>query len=110
MADVQETLFRIHALAEHVDAFQIRTYEDEQGDMRLVVSLEVDAARASDAPTAWSAPVFDTLALVNQDFRESRRMVPRGKEPSLELFAHGTGPFTDADIRIKRSYVLKRAG
>jgi phenylacetate-CoA ligase len=110
VSDVQETLFRINELAEHVDAFQIRTFDDGQGDKRLVVALEMNDAHAGDAPVEWCAPVFDTLALVNQDFRESRRMVPHGKEPTLELFAHGTGPFADADIRIKRNYLARKAG
>lgn len=103
-ADVQEALFRSPELAAGVDAFQLRTYEDEEGDKRLTLSLEMTAAQEEDIRTS-SARLWDTLAEVNQDFRESRRMVPVGKAPLIEVFASGQGPFADADIRIKRNYV-----
>jgi phenylacetate-CoA ligase len=54
-------------------------------------------------------PLFDAMAEVNQDFRESRRMVPSGKDPSIEFHEHGTGPFAGADIRIKREYLHQGA-
>ena len=104
-ADVQEALFRQPALAVVVDAFQLRTYDDADGDKRLVLSLEITAGALPEGAEHWSKVLFDTLADVNQDFRESRRMVSAGKEPALELFDVGCGPFAGADIRIKRNYV-----
>jgi phenylacetate-CoA ligase len=104
-ADVQESLFRLPALARHVDAFQLHTFDDAAGDKRLVVRLEVAEGALHGGPKAWVNPLFDTMAEVNQDFRESRRMVPMGKDPSIEFHEHGTGPFAGADIRIKREYV-----
>ncbi len=106
-ADVQESLFRVPALAASVDAFQLHTFDDPEGDKRLVVSIEVPGDQVPGGATRWSAELFDALATVNQDFRESRRMVPPGKAPTLELHALGTGPFAGADIRIKRTYVAK---
>jgi phenylacetate-CoA ligase len=104
-ADVQEALFRSPDLAAGIDAFQLRTYEDEAGDKRLTLSLEMTRAADEGTVRRSSGRLWDTLAEVNQDFRESRRMVPVGKPPMLELFASGAGPFGDADIRIKRNYV-----
>jgi phenylacetate-CoA ligase len=103
-ADVQEAIFRVPALAAAVDAFQLHVHDDADGDKRLAVALEVvspdrtDVARCSEA-------FFDALAAVNQDFRESRRMVPVGKAPTLVLHGSGCGPFTGADIRVKRVYI-----
>lgn len=112
-ADVQEALFRLRQMARMVDAFQLQTFDDDEGDKRLVIALEVEDEGRRDRGAVWHACFFDTLAQVNQDFRESRRMVALGKEPTLELHALGTGPFAGADIRIKRTYVARedqRAG
>jgi phenylacetate-CoA ligase len=106
-SDVQETLFRLPAMANVADAFQLRTFEDLDGDKRLVVDLEVPAGALSEGPDYWTAPFFDQLALINQDFRESRRMVTKGKGPRLEFHDVGAGPFAGADIRIKRNYVCR---
>ena len=104
-ADVQESLFRLPALARHVDAFQLHTFDDADGDKRLVVRLEVPKGGLPGGPDVWTVQLFDTMADVNQDFRASRRMVPTGKNPSIEFHQNGTGPFAGADIRIKREYV-----
>lgn len=108
-ADVQESLFRLPALARHVDAFQLHTFDDAAGDKRLVVRLEVREGALPGGPKAWVTPLFDTIAEVNQDFRESRRMVPAGKDPSIEFHRNGTGPFAGADVRIKREYLHQGA-
>lgn len=105
-ADIQDVLYRIPALAKSVDGFQLRTVESNEGDKQLVLALDViDAEEIPEGPSYWTGPVLDMLASVNQDFRESRRMVPPGREPSLEFHAAGTGPFLGADSRIKRDYV-----
>jgi phenylacetate-CoA ligase len=103
-ADVQEAIFRVPALAQDVDAFQLQVHEDAAGDKRLIVALEVAEPEACDA-ACHGDQLFDALAAVNQDFRESRRMVPAGKAPTLEFHTTGSGPFTGADIRVKRSYI-----
>lgn len=108
-ADVQESLFRVPALAEYVDAFQLRTFDDDEGDKRLVIAIEVPPDRVAGGAAEWSENLFDALAAVNQDFRESRRMAPDGKRPVLEVHALGAGPFEGSDIRIKRTYVARSA-
>jgi phenylacetate-CoA ligase len=106
-ADIQETLFRMPELARAVDAFQLRTFDDQGGDKRLALALEVAPDGLPEGPQHWGAALFDILAGINQDFRESRRMVPAGKDPFLEFHRPGTGPFSGADIRIKRNYVQR---
>ncbi|MCC6317218.1 MAG: CoF synthetase [Gemmatimonadaceae bacterium] len=109
-ADVQEALYRVHAIAGEVDGFQLATFDDAEGDKRLVLHLEVTEALAGADAGPWTGPVFDALAAVNQDFRESRRMVPAGKQPSLVLHARGEGPFAGMDPRVKRRYIAPAVG
>jgi phenylacetate-CoA ligase len=109
-ADIQETLFRLPELARVVDGFQLRTFDDDEGDKRLSLALEVPPDALAAGPAQWAETLFDTLATINQDFRESRLMVPVGKRPSLEFHAPGTGPFSGADIRVKRNYVRRETG
>jgi phenylacetate-CoA ligase len=108
-ADVQESLFRHPELASGIDAFQLRTFEDDEGDKRMVLSLEITSQALRNSGEHSEMLLFNTLAEINQDFRESRRMVSAGKEPTIELFDAGTGPFAGADIRIKRTYVNRDA-
>lgn len=120
-ADVQEALFRVSDVAEHVDAFQVETTFDASGDKHLVLHLELNAGdplahqepqlvvgaevAGLRAPADWRERVYDALARVNQDFRESRRMAPHGLAPRIALHASGTGPFAESDIRVKRRYI-----
>jgi phenylacetate-CoA ligase len=106
-ADVQEALFRLPFLASRIDAFQVQTIEDADGDKRLTVALELTPSCTTLSAEVWATEFFDALASVNQDFRESRRMAPANVAPQLVFFATGTGPFTGADIRIKRQYLAE---
>ncbi len=50
--------------------------------------------------------MLEELARVNQDFRESRRMIPDGMSPTLKLFPFGQSPISGQDIRIKKRYIV----
>ena len=109
--DVQEVLYTLPETKDAVATFSLVTYEDEQHNKRLTLAVEMLAGR--EAPTGetlrvWETAVFERLRAVNQDFRESARMVPEGCHPTLEAYAHLTGPFADQDIRVKRKYVIAR--
>jgi phenylacetate-CoA ligase len=106
-ADIEAALEGVPRLARVVDAFQLRTYDDADGDKRLVVSVEVAGGTLAPGADHWASRVFDVLATINQDFRESRQMVIEGKAPTIEFFDTGRGPFAGADVRIKRQYVAK---
>jgi phenylacetate-CoA ligase len=106
-ADMQEVIFRLPAITSEIESFTLMTYEDDQVDKQLVLCLELFEGKEPehyDAP-ALAQAMFAELANVNQDFRESARMIPAGREPSVELYKHGTGPFAESDIRIKLKYI-----
>jgi hypothetical protein len=89
-----------------VELFALVTNEDERSNKLLTVALELRPDQiAPDDLDALSREVFEQLAAANQDFRESRRMIPAGLEPRLQFFASRTGPFAGKDIRLKSKYI-----
>jgi len=58
------------------------------------------------APDALRDAFYRGLAKANQDFREVTRMFGPG---ALDVTLHpaGTGPFTGADIRLKKQYLRR---
>ena len=52
--------------------------------------------------------VFARLEAVNQDFRESIKMVPADIKPEVKFYGQGEGPFALNDIRIKLRYIQEQ--
>ena len=107
-AEVEAILFGIPELACIINAFALVTSEDADSSKRLAVCLEL--AEKANAPcasktTAFRDEIFTQLANVNQDFRESIRMVPPGYEPTIEFHPKNHGPFAANDIRVKCRYI-----
>ena len=105
--DVQEALLGVPELAERVASFTLFTSEGPQADKQLRVCFELAEGQPvrprNDA--ALSELFFAELRRINQDFRESWRMVPAGQRPQIEFSAFKTGPFQNEDARIKRRYI-----
>jgi hypothetical protein len=57
-------------------------------------------------PEGLREQVLAALGEVNQDFRESIRMVPADNRPTLKLWPFGQGPLSNQDIRIKKRYIV----
>ncbi|RSK46996.1 phenylacetate--CoA ligase family protein [Hymenobacter rigui] len=104
-ADVQEAILGLPLLAGIVSSFTLLTPEDDNATKQLRVCLEIrEALLATDLPELQTA-FFAELRRLNQDFRESWRMIPQGQQPQLQVFATGTGPFAGQDMRIKHRYI-----
>jgi phenylacetate-CoA ligase len=109
--DIQNVILSVPALGTRVENYALHPYEDAAADKRLEIWLEL----AKDAPhpdtfaatlPALEQSFLDELARVNQDFRESIKMIPPGRQPSLKLFPFGDSPISGQDIRIKRRYIV----
>ena len=105
--DVQEALLGVPELAERVASFTLCTSEGPQADKQLRVCFELAERQPSRIrnDAALNELFFAELRRINQDFRESWRIVPEGQKPQVEFLTFKTGPFADADIRIKRRYI-----
>lgn len=105
--DIQHVVVRCALLSGKVANFALHPYEDEQANKRLELWFELEPDATLEAPVETLAlEVLEELARVNQDFRESRRMIPDGKSPTLKLFPFGQSPISGQDIRIKKRYIV----
>lgn len=110
-AEVESICYGIPELAQRINAFALVTSEDASNNKHLAVCLEL--AEGKSAPSdeenrALRDLIYRRLTEVNQDFRESIRMVPAGYEPTIEFHAKAQGPFANNDIRVKCRYIQKR--
>jgi phenylacetate-CoA ligase len=106
--DVQHVVMRSSLLAGKVANFALHPYEDQQANKRLELWFELAAGVEPPGPPleAVTAEVLAELAHVNQDFRESTRMIPEGRQPTVRLFPFGESPISGQDIRIKKRYIV----
>jgi phenylacetate-CoA ligase len=102
---VQSALLSVPSLAGAIQEYALRVWEDERADKRLEVVVELKP-EAALPPASAEQELFDRLADGNQDFRESRRMVPAHVSPQLTVELAGKSRLSGQDVRIKRRYVL----
>jgi phenylacetate-CoA ligase len=105
--DIQHALLCVPELAGTVAHFALHPFEDSAANKRLHLYLELaEDARLTTCERTLGEWVWREVAAVNQDFRESIRMVPPDRRPMLRLFKPGTSPMSCADVRLKRSYIV----
>ena len=105
--DIQETLESVPELSGIINSFCINASDDEDGDRKLTVFLELKQQENTPSfdITAVQTKFYDQLAEINQDFREARRMATKQGQAIIGFYPFGQGPFTDNDIRIKAKYI-----
>jgi hypothetical protein len=54
---------------------------------------------------AVRARFLSRLTEVNQDYRGAASFIPEGKEPTIEFYGAGEGPFAGYDIRLEHKCV-----
>jgi phenylacetate-CoA ligase len=109
--EVESILYGTPELARIINAFALVTSEDADTSKRLAVCLELaagESAPGADDTVTLQNRIFARLAEVNQDFRESIRMVPAGLQPTIEFHEKSRGPFAANDIRVKCRYIQQR--
>jgi phenylacetate-CoA ligase len=105
--DVNEVIFLLPELANSVNSFCISINEDREGNKVLIIHLELmkDVSENVADHSKIELAFFETLASVNQDFREAFRMINNPKQTSIQFHPNGEGPFVNNDIRIKAKYL-----
>jgi phenylacetate-CoA ligase len=104
--DIQHVILRVPALGSNVANFALHPFEDADANKRLELWLELESNVAMPETTDLDAAVWRELAAVNQDFRESIKMIPAGRSPTIKLFPFGQSPMSGQDIRVKKQYIV----
>jgi phenylacetate-CoA ligase len=104
--DIQHVILRVPALGSNVANFALHPFEDADANKRLELWLELESNVAMPETTDLDAAVWRELAAVNQDFRESIKMIPAGRAPTIKLFPFGQSPMSGQDIRVKKQYIV----
>ncbi len=104
--DIQHVILRVPALGSNVANFALHPFEDADANKRLELWLELERNVAMPETTDLDAVVWRELAAVNQDFRESIKMIPAGRAPTIKLFPFGQSPMSGQDIRVKKQYIV----
>ena len=104
--DVQNVVMRVDALGARVANFALHPFEDQRANKRLELWFELAAGAEVSESDGLRDQVLAALSEVNQDFRESIRMVPVENRPTLKLWPFGESPLSGQDIRIKKRYIV----
>jgi len=104
--DLQNAVMRVAALGARVANFALHPFEDQRANKRLELWFEFAAGVTPPAANDLGEQVLAALAEVNQDFRESLRMVPVENRPTLKLWPFGESPLSGQDIRVKKRYIV----
>lgn len=105
--DINEVIFLMPELASTVSSFCISAPEDETGNKKLVIHLELqnNISQAAENYGKIEKDFFAHLAMVNQDFREAIRIANKANTVTLSFYSNLQGPFANRDNRIKAKYI-----
>jgi phenylacetate-CoA ligase len=107
--EVESIVYGLTDLATTISAFALVTSEDEKNNKRLTVALELRQGQSAPANiAAIRDAIFGRLEEVNQDFRESIKMVPADIRPEVKFYEQAEGPFKLNDIRVKLRYIQEQ--
>jgi phenylacetate-CoA ligase len=105
-ADMEEALMRIPEIGDNLNSFFLSIKEDASADKHLGIHVELapHIEKLSMATAELREKVLENLRIINQDYRESSRML-NGNIPELKVYPYRTGPFENSDIRLKQKYI-----
>ena len=92
-----------------VDQKQGAAGKDEKANKRLELLIEMAEnvpVPSGDGAIALGDDIWRELASVNQDFRESVKMIPAERKPTLKVYPYNESPISAQDIRIKKRYIV----
>ena len=105
--DVQHVVMHLAHSLGSVANFALHPYEDTDANKRLELWLEMDDGVALPVDRdAATSDLLRELAVVNQDFRESVKMIAPALRPTVVFHRFGESPMSRQDIRIKRRYIM----
>lgn len=105
--DVQHVLVRLARTMGAAANFALHPYEDAEANKRLELWVEMnDGVAVPVDRDAATTDLLRELAAVNQDFRESVKMIRPALRPTVVFHRFGESPMSGQDTRIKRRYIM----
>ena len=105
--DIQEVIYSLPELSKIVNSYNLAVKEDNKGNKKLIISLEVQKGETAELLNLDKTQVafFENLSKINQDFREAKKMLPNNSLTAICFENFGSGSFKENDIRIKAKYI-----
>ncbi len=104
--DLQHAVLRVPVLAAAIAELAFHPFEDATANRQLEIWLETKPGCTLGVTEDLQRDLRRALAEVNQDFRESIKMVPADRMPMVRIYATGESPMSHQDPRIKKRYIL----
>jgi phenylacetate-CoA ligase len=111
--DVEYGLYTGNTLAHLLQGFCLELREHADLESRPIVHLQLrddavlDAAQRSALAETCRAGIVAHLTAVSRDFAESLAEDPSAADLRVAVHDYATGPFTDANNKIKSAYLVK---
>jgi phenylacetate-CoA ligase len=105
-ADIEAGIFAEPELAEQVLSFRLGIREEQPGETRPLVAIQLARGEPSAAlADALATAIERQLASQNRDYLEAMTEYPALMRPIIEVHARAAGPFAADVDRIKHRYV-----
>ncbi|WP_309133219.1 phenylacetate--CoA ligase family protein [Brevibacterium sp.] len=112
--DIENGLYRDNSQAHLIESFRIELREVADFEERptLHIQLRDEAPHMSEAEREQLARairqgVLDHLCSVSRDFAQSMQEDPTTAQIQIEIHPHATGPFAEANAKIKNVYLVR---
>lgn len=92
-------------LLDAIENHRLVSYEDDAGDRRLHLALQLAPGRELADRTGAARRVVRALRRSNADLHNAIRTCAPGTEPTVGFYPHRTGVFADDGATLKNSYV-----
>lgn len=113
--DIENGLYRDNPKAHLIESFRIELREVAGHEQRPALHIqmraetpEMDEAERAELAATIQRGVLGHLAAVSRDFAQSMEEDPTTAELHIEIHDFATGPFAEANTKIKNVYVQKR--
>jgi phenylacetate-CoA ligase len=105
-SDIQETICSLPKLVSIIHSFCLEIIEDTDGNKVLKIALEIlPKVQIPINLKHLKVDFFEQLTIINQDFREAKKMIIDDNQMIITFFDFAKGPFENSDIRIKAKYM-----
>jgi phenylacetate-CoA ligase len=107
--EIQQIIVTNDTYNSSVNTFSLITNEDAQHNKHLILAFELKKGQEPqmEQTDSWREAIFNQLKEINQDYKESSKMIPENCQPELHLYPFGEGVFENRDIRLKQKYIIE---